>query len=619
MGMKYDGYINLLTKAGTMKDSSEAYIYQVDTPTPDQELARIYESNGLFARIIDKPSELAFKNGFNYGIADPDIEDYVNAKLTKLKFHSTGIQAVKWSRLFGGAAILINADDGRDLDEPLDVDSVQRIDGLVLFERPEIAPDYTSLYTYITDVSQIEKCGKPEYYMITPTYGGIQVRVHESRLLIFKNGELPRTGAMSTDYMFFGAPEYNRIKRELRNTVTSHGNGYRLLERCVQSVYKMKNLSASLSTQTGENNVMKRMQLIDMARSLLNTMFIDADGEDYSFQTFQLNGVKDIIDESCNMLSAVTNIPQTILFGRSPAGENSTGESDLTNYYDYVGQIQNPNIVANLHRLVDIILAVGKNDGVFMGIPDHEITANPLWNMDDKEEAELEQARAQAELTKAQATQIYVDLQVLDPQEVRKSLADTEIYHIEDILSEEDMTDDLALSMILENANSNSEQENPYNIIQPYNENSPVRREENTVTDSCQYGVGVIVVRDGKILCGTRKDNGLICGPGGHIEEGESPEEAATREAGEEFAIVPKNMHYLGMVDGDVNTIPAHVLLCTEYEGEPVCFNSEMENAQFLQMGDISQRKLFAPFEESIRLLVECITGRRKPDNADDK
>ena len=57
----------------------------------------------------------------------------------------------------------------------------------------------------------------------------------------------------------------------------------------------MKNLAAFLSTEDGEDDVIRRMQLIDMARSLLNTMVIDADGEEWTFQTFQLSGVKDII------------------------------------------------------------------------------------------------------------------------------------------------------------------------------------------------------------------------------------------------------------------------------------------------------------------------------------
>lgn len=115
-----------------------------------------------------------------------------------------------------------------------------------------------------------------------------------------------------------GHPEYVKIKRALRECITSHEDGVKLLERSVQAIYKMKNLANMLSTEDGENKVLQRLQVIDMARGILNSIAIDTDGEDYDFKSLQMSGVKDVIDSTCNMLSAVTNIPQTILFGSFP-------------------------------------------------------------------------------------------------------------------------------------------------------------------------------------------------------------------------------------------------------------------------------------------------------------
>lgn len=89
----------------------------------------------------------------------------------------------------------------------------------------------------------------------------------------------------------------------------------------------MKGLNNLLSTDEGEDKVLRCLQLIDRARSIFSSMAIDADGENYDFRNITFAGVKDIIDTSCNQLSAVTSIPQTVLFGRSPAGQNSTGDS----------------------------------------------------------------------------------------------------------------------------------------------------------------------------------------------------------------------------------------------------------------------------------------------------
>lgn len=81
------------------------------------------------------------------------------------------------------------------------------------------------------------------------------------------------------------------------------------------------------------------------------------------------------------------------------------------------------------------------------------------------------------------------------------------------------------------------------------------KEQEETETDSATdttipTGCGVIVVKDGKVLVGTRKDNGLVCGPGGHIEIGETPEEAAIRETREEFGINIANIIPVALISG---------------------------------------------------------------------
>ncbi len=61
-------------------------------------------------------------------------------------------------------------------------------------------------------------------------YGSFQV--HESRCLVFRNGVLPEQTTDST-YLFWGMPEYVRIRRALRETITSHTDATKMLERSV--------------------------------------------------------------------------------------------------------------------------------------------------------------------------------------------------------------------------------------------------------------------------------------------------------------------------------------------------------------------------------------------------
>lgn len=59
---RQDGYSNLLNKYGTAQDSSTSYQYNQEIITNDMELIRLYEGNGLFTKIIDRPSEEAVKH-----------------------------------------------------------------------------------------------------------------------------------------------------------------------------------------------------------------------------------------------------------------------------------------------------------------------------------------------------------------------------------------------------------------------------------------------------------------------------------------------------------------------------------------------------------------------------
>ena len=164
--------------------------------------------------------------------------------------------------------------------------------------------------------------------------------------------------------------------------------------------------------------------MIDMGRGILNSIAIDNDGEDYDFKNFSTTGVKEILDSTCNMLSAVTSIPQTILFGRSPAGENSTGRSDFENYYNLVENIQKQNVKANVRKLINVILRQGITTGGISQVPTFKVKFNPLWSMSEKDMAEVEKIKADTELVKAQMLQVYSELQAIDPSEIRKSLKD---------------------------------------------------------------------------------------------------------------------------------------------------------------------------------------------------
>ncbi len=622
---RHDGYKNMMTRYGTQQDSSMAYTYSVDDVIPDTDLTDQYIGNGLFAKIIDAPAEEAVKHGYDFKLNAPDVEDFISDELDRLDWEEAAATAIKWTRLYGGAIIVMLVDDGCDLDEPLDWDNVKEIEELIVYERAVVQPDQSSLY--ITDSMNEKRYGskfrRPEFYTINSQYGSF--KVHESRCLIFQNGKFPENGLYSA-YRHFGVPEFLRIKEALQNTIVSHGLGPKMLERCVQAIYKLKNLSSLLAADRGEEKVLERLTLIDLARGLLNSLVIDADGEDYDFKSMSLAGVKDIIDTTCNMLSAVTNIPQTILFGRSPAGENSTGDSDMENYYNYVNKIQKMMLKKNMRILLDLIFKCGQKKGEIQEIPAYKVGFKPLWSLSEKEQADVDSIKAQTEQTKAATAQIYIDMQVLDPTEVRAGLKKSEEYTINDLLNEEDdldIDDLLGIVSPEDKKTVTEEAQKTKSITVPDEANDPRDYKEvsgkhgdNDITQ--KEGVGVLVIKDGKVLTGSRTDGKGLCGPGGHIEPEESPEAAARRETTEEFDIIPLELFSLGRIESSPPELASHIFLCTSYEQKPRADNEEMKNSRFMNLDDLlnGNVKLFEPFEDSLLLLIDALGMRQDAGNS---
>ena len=429
-----DDYVNMLNKFGTKQDNSTAYEFRQGGIVPDTTLTEHYETNGLFAKIIDAPAEEAVKHGYDLGLKQSDVAQFFEDELERLDWEDKAAAAIKWSRLFGGALGVMLINDGRGVDEPLNWRNVRGIEEIRVYERAVVYPDYSSLYNYdYHDAvrSSTPRFGMPEYYQVNSVYG--QFWVHGSRCLVFRNGLVPER-TMQPFYRFWGIPEFLRIRRELRETSTSHSMGVKMLERSVQAVYSMKELAQTLSADDGMDVVIRRLQAIDMARGILNSIAIDSEGESYEFKTIQMAGVKDVIDTTCNMLSAVTSIPQTILFGRSPAGQNATGKSDLENWYNYVEKIQKLQLKGNMRMLLDVLIAAGVSQGRIAEKPEIKLTFNPLWSVSEDERAAIDQQQAQTRQIKAQTAQTYMDMGVLRPSEIRRGLAQESEYQVEELL-----------------------------------------------------------------------------------------------------------------------------------------------------------------------------------------
>ncbi len=343
----------------------------------------LYAKGGLFGNIVDKPAETAMSKGLK---VKGDIDDVIDSEIDRLKLIPAMTDALRWSRLFGGAAIIPIMDDSL-LNTEINYENIGRIAELRVFDIDQIS----ALPARYLDARH-PNFGQPIYYEID-LGGNSRVVCHESRIIEVCGDPLPRSYRQSASLLPWAGrnavDEAYRLILDYRESLTLAKN---ILKRKQQGVHEMKGLAEAIEAGH-EAAVQKRVGMVDKARGILNTVVVDSE-DTFTVQDTNLAGIKEVINEFQVALSACTGMPVTILFGRSPGGLNSTGEADFETYHDMVESDRRTKAQPALERLISLIWA---QKTVTQKKPDRwTIVWQPLEQLSEKEQAEVEKTKSDA-------------------------------------------------------------------------------------------------------------------------------------------------------------------------------------------------------------------------------
>lgn len=380
----------------------------------DQQLALMYR-NLIVRRIVTLVVDDAIKNFIEI---EGDQDECIVQELEALFIPEKLTEALYWDRLFGMSVALILADDGQELDQPINPKRLRRVSGIEVFDKRSVMEDSASLY-YDTDVRDVN-FGKAEYYTITPPNGNL-FKVHRSRLLIFDGETLPKLERIANNgaglSCLDGIPAaINRVKTSMDKTID-------IMDKVSTSLLKLQGLSNVLQTEEGTKAVIKRLDLIDYSRRLNGSVAIDKDDE-YAVFNIPLGGLTDIIQEMEQYVCAVTGYPFTKLFGRSPAGMNATGQSDMQIYYDKVKSYQKRKLRPALEYLVKLIQLSSEGPTQGKELEKWSIKFNALQQLNDLEQANVDKTQAEVRAAVVKLVLDLVDNQMLDATQGRKYLAE---------------------------------------------------------------------------------------------------------------------------------------------------------------------------------------------------
>ncbi|MGN6701476.1 MAG: phage portal protein [Burkholderiaceae bacterium] len=407
---RQDSYLETFGVAATRR--SPAAVGYAGAALIDEQIAtQLYMSDGLIRRVVDIPAEEMTRAGFKLENLDEALEKKAQARVQELDVMRHMNDALRWSRLFGGSVVVLGIDDGGALDQPLNEARAKGIEFLRVYDRWQMV-----VQTRVLDPMNVAY-GEPELWQVSPRTGAKPYVVHNSRVLTFDGDAIP--DMQRTANLGWGASVLQSCLAQLSRLNDSHKSAGLILERSQQAVHGIPNLGSILQARGGEENMRKRIDVVDAVRSIMNTIVIDS-AETYEITSLPMTGVPDILDRFAEALSAVTAIPVYLLMGRSPGGLNATGTSNETAWYDRVASMQNDILRKPLDRIVSLILrGIGGTDG-----GDYELCFNPLRSASDAEESQMESQRKTGDKAEGDMFTAYIADGVMSAEEVRKHIAE---------------------------------------------------------------------------------------------------------------------------------------------------------------------------------------------------
>jgi len=406
-----DGLENAVAAMGGSRDKMSYNTWEMGRKLTQVELQNMYRSSWLAGKIITIPAEDMTREWRTVLVDEDngDMKALFEKAERKFKIKSKVNEAVMWARLYGGSVIIIGTKDGMSAPKnELKVENVRRGDlrYLHVLDRWRITPGTRRT----TDIMS-PNFGLPETYIIADS----AVEIHWTRVIRFNGRKLPYYPWIENG--FWDDPILTQIMDSLMQRETSTKAVATMMFEANVDVISGADMNNLLTMKGGEALLAKRFGAAALMKSFNRTLLLDST-ESYEKKSNAFSNLDKIMQEFMSDVAGAADIPVTRLFGQSPAGMNATGEADIRNYYDRISNEQEADLRDPITYLDQILYQSEVGDTY---PEDFTWEFNSLWQMSDKEKAEVEKARAERD-------KIYLDAGVIHAGVVARELHDRGTY-----------------------------------------------------------------------------------------------------------------------------------------------------------------------------------------------
>lgn len=389
--VKADGY-NEIFKGENCKSRVEQPFYMQSMPY--KTLADFYEKDGLAKRVIDVVPEEMVSPGFTVdGVADEAAfrslwdEKRLNAKI---------IDALCWSRLFGGSAIIALVQDGRALKSPVKPGAM--LEDVRVYDRYQIRVEARE-----TNPRKV-RYGEPVLYTVTPGGDLPEYQVHYTRVCIIDGERIPNAKRRSNDG--WGESVLNkRLVEAIVDYNYCETLATQLLRRKQQAVWKAKGLADLCDDEEGVSAARLRLAQVDDEGGVGKAIGIDAEDEEYDVLNSDISGVDSFLEKKMDRVVSLSGIHEIILKNKNVGGVSASQNTALETFYKLIERKRIEDYKPILEFLLPFIISE----------QEWSIEFSPLSVPSDKDQAEILNKNIDS-ISKA------IDGQFLDVEEARDTL-----------------------------------------------------------------------------------------------------------------------------------------------------------------------------------------------------
>jgi len=366
-------------------------------------LNSIYSKDGISKRIIDIYPEEALR-------AFIDADQRILDELERLKLKSKTFEASRDARLFGGSVVVAFVDDGRSLEDELDYENIDKLIHLKIFDRYRVTWFPTDLVTDPLD----EDFGMPLFYTIQNnnfvSSDSVQFKVHKSRVFRF-------AGDSTTEFSKKNNQGWDNsclvsLYEGIRSFGEAMGVSAEIVQGYLETTFRIPEYSDVFRPDEIGQQKRDRVNEFNRSKGAHKTIFMSLD-EEYQKHPTNVHGLSEILDRFAEIISAISSIPVSVLFGRSAAGLNATGKQELDLMNNKIEEYRNNHIKPFITWIFKILEAQKSFVAESGSDLDFHWEFHPLVTLDEKKEAETRKLNAEVD-------RLYIEAGAVDAQTLFK-------------------------------------------------------------------------------------------------------------------------------------------------------------------------------------------------------